>query len=58
MTHEAPRTAPTEAEIRAMTDLICVCGMRCSCGARERLQAIREKEATRCADSQEDEGEA
>jgi hypothetical protein len=39
-----------EAEVKAMTDSICVCGLQCSCGARERLRAIerdrRHSEAT------------
>ena len=36
---------PTPSEIKAMTDLICICGLRCTCGARQRLQSIREEEA-------------
>jgi hypothetical protein len=31
--------------VRAMTDLICVCAMRCSCGAHQRLQVIQEAKA-------------
>ncbi len=38
---EQAETAYERAKaVKAMTDLICICGLQCRCGARERLRAI------------------